>query len=693
MLRRLCILFFSLFLINPLCRAQYNIEDFMLEAIETWMEQNDDETDPDELIEWFLESKETPLNINDTLSERYRSLPFLSDFQRSAINAYIAQNGELVTLAELHFINGLDSLTIMLLNVVSTVSPSDKDKTLSWKDIVTHGHSNLRTGMRFSFPESRGYEEDIYRGSPLRLYFRYNYKYHERFSFLLSGDKDPGEALRFALSKSGDNVSDYGFDFYGFHIMVRDIGMVKSAIIGQYNLQFGQGLTLWTGYAPWGVGSMPLRRYGQGIRPASAFCEYGYLQGVATTLSLIPNKLDMTLFFSDVNRDATSTDSIGNTFSSFYLSGYHRTANELSKKHALGERLVGTHIQYTPSNMTFGVTAVYTSLDSEIMPTERLYNHFAFRGKTNLNIGADFSLLTRRVLWFGEVAGSYNNTLDNYEIQSIPVSALAGFQFNVNSDNMFSLVAHYNSPLYHNLHSNTIGGGGTTQGGSGLLFFFRTVFQSGFLLQSSVDLSTFPWFRYRVYSPSTSVVYRCRVTKDISRHTTFSFYMHSSYSQRNSDAEMYYTENTARRQVNIMLNYNASSQWRFMSRVVFSHFSCEDHASLSGFLMSQDAQYQSRLKGNPFSITARLSVFDIDAYDARIFIYENDLVYEYSSPMVTGRGIRSFLLCRMDLGSSFSIGLKYAVVFLPGNDEIGSGYDRISGNHRHDIKAQLCWRF
>ena len=323
MLRRLCILFLPLILTTPQCWAQYNIDDYMVETIETWMEQNDDDIDPDDLMEWFMESKETPLNINDTMSNRYRSLPFLSDFQRSAINAYIAQNGELVTLAELYFINGLDSLTIRLLTFVSTVAPSKMDRTITLKDIVTHGHSNLRTGMRLSFPKSRGYEEDIYEGSPFRLYFRYNYKYHDRFSFMLSGDKDPGEALRFALSKKDGNVPYYGFDFYGFHLLIKNIGIFKSAIIGQYNLQFGQGLTLWTGYAPWGVGSMPLRRYGQGVRPASAFCEYGYLQGIATTLALIPKRLDMTLFFSDVNRGATPTDTTGDTFSSFYLlSGY-----------------------------------------------------------------------------------------------------------------------------------------------------------------------------------------------------------------------------------------------------------------------------------------------------------------------------------------------------------------------------------
>ena len=693
MLRRLCILLLPLILTTPQCWAQYNIDDYMVETIETWMEQNDDDIDPDDLMEWFMESKETPLNINDTMSNRYRSLPFLSDFQRSAINAYIAQNGELVTLAELHFINGLDSLTIRLLTFVSTVAPSKMDRTITLKDIVTHGHSNLRTGMRLSFPKSRGYEEDIYEGSPFRLYFRYNYKYHDRFSFMLSGDKDPGEALRFALSKKDGNVPYYGFDFYGFHLLIKNIGIFKSAIIGQYNLQFGQGLTLWTGYAPWGVGSMPLRRYGQGVRPASAFCEYGYLQGIATTLALIPKRLDMTLFFSDVNRGATPTDTTGDTFSSFYLSGYYRTDNEITKKRALEERLIGTHIQYTPSNMTFGVTAAYTFLESEIVPTERLYNYFAFRGKSNLNIGADFSLLTRRILWFGEVAGSYNNNLDNYEGLKIPLSALAGFQFNVNADNMFSLVAHCNSPLYHNLHSNSIGNSGSSQGGYGFLCFFRTAFPSGLLLQSSVDLTRFPWFRYRVYSPSTSVDYRCRLTKDISRNATLSFYMHSAYSQRNSDAELYYAENIIRRQANIMFHYDASSQWRFVSRVVFSHFSCEDHSSLSGFLMSQDVRYQTAFMGNPFDVTTRMSIFDIEAYDARIFIYENDLVYEYSSPMVNGRGIRFFLICRMDIGSSFSLGLKYAIVFMPDNDEVGSGYDRIVGNCRHDIKAQLCWRF
>ena len=58
-------------------------------------------------------------------------------------------------------------------------------------------------------------------------------------------EKDPGEMFFF------DNVSDTikallgdkfhrGFDYVGFHLFAKDLGIVKVASLGDYQLAFGQ---------------------------------------------------------------------------------------------------------------------------------------------------------------------------------------------------------------------------------------------------------------------------------------------------------------------------------------------------------------------------------------------------------------------------------------------------------------------
>ena len=61
--------------------------------------------------------------------------------------------------------------------------------------------------------------------------------------------------------------------------MLNDIGRLKNIVVGRYNLQFGQGLTMWTGLAPFNIAGVSPMRFGQGIKPSGAFYEDNYLEG------------------------------------------------------------------------------------------------------------------------------------------------------------------------------------------------------------------------------------------------------------------------------------------------------------------------------------------------------------------------------------------------------------------------------
>ena len=59
-----------------------------------------------------------------------------------------------------------------------------------------------------------------------------------------------------------------GFDFYSGHVSLRDIGFLKALTIGDFQLEFGQGLTLWSGLS-FGKSSdaINLKRFARGVRP------------------------------------------------------------------------------------------------------------------------------------------------------------------------------------------------------------------------------------------------------------------------------------------------------------------------------------------------------------------------------------------------------------------------------------------
>lgn len=695
-MRRLVVLVAISLLVVPVLNAQNEVDNMLGDILEQWADQYEEESVPDDVVEQLNELIDSPINLNDTSNSVLSVLPFLTDYHRQAIRAYIAQYGEMVSLSELYMLNGFDSTTIKLLMPFVTVAPVDNESPLTFKDVINHGHSNLRFGAKTVRPLSRGYNEEKYAGGPYRSYFRYSFKFHDRISFQFSGDIDAGEAFRFvSAANSGGGVGQYGFDYYSYHLMFNRFGIVKRAIVGKYNLHFGQGVTLWSGSAPWMSGNTPFRRFGQGIAPASAFCEYGYLRGAAVTLDIVPKRLETTLFFSNVNRDATLsardtslTDEL--FFQSFYSSGYHRTSTELAKRGMLGETLFGAHMQYNGNNLQVGMTAVDTRLESEIVPAEYVYNAFAFNGKDIFNYGVDVTYRYRRMSFFLETAISSRRS--RLQSDLLPVAGVGGFHFHLNADNAFSAAFHYGSPTFQNLHSNVIGQSGSAQNEEGVMFFCRTRLPGFVEINAMADFFKFPSMRYRIYSPSIGADYRLRISKPIARNLMLLCQYRYRSSQRNSDAQLYAVEDIVRNQLQFSLDYDVAS-WRLVSKVVYSSFECSDHNALDGFLMSQDIVYRLATSRRPLSIGTRLALFDIEGYDARIYSYESDLMYEFSVPMFTGRGVRLYALCRWEPTSSFSVAAKYAVTFYPDKESIGSAYELIEGNCRHEFKVQMRLKF
>jgi len=681
------ILFFAFLIPLPIMAQQ--VDDVVWqELLEDWADQNETDNVPDDLIEQLTLLLEQPLNLNDTNSDKLYTLPFLTDYHINAIHAYIEQNGEMVTLAELHNINGFDSLTIRLLYTFATVTPMQKDNSRTIKEMLKYGHNNMIIGSKTILPRARGYDDGSYLGDPFRHYARYYFKYSDRIILQIAADKDAGERL-------------IPIDYYSYYLMLNDFGIIKRLIVGKYQLQFGQGATLWSGFAPWMSGSMPLWRYGQGIRAASAFCEYGYLNGTAATLRL-PADIELTLFLSHVRRDATTADidTINNSnnngipetaiFQSLYQSGYHRTQTELTKKSQLPETLFGAHIQWRKNRLQIGATSYASHLANPIIPTNYVYNTYAFKGQDNFNAGVDINYRYRQLLLFGEAATSHNPTTSSYNI--LPLAAVYGMQLRIDANTSLAVAGRYGSPTYHNLHANTIGQSSSVQNENGIGFFLSCRLPGYILMNASADFYRFPWMRYRVYSPSVGTDLRLKLTKDIAPHTTLSAQYRYKEAQRNSDAQRYYVETTCRQQLYLNLDYQPSDHWRLLSRIALSHFRCEEHESQDGLLIFQQIEYHSTT-ARPFTVVTRMAIFDVSGYDARLYTYENELQYEFSVPMLTGQGMRFFLLYRQQLNRHISFTLKYNLTYYPENENISSGYNLIDGNKRHEFKAQLHLKF
>ena len=676
---RIAILLFIL-LLPPTLQAQIE-DEYWQSNLEQWSEHNETESIDEELIEMLDNLRENPINLNDTVSGELLILPFIDPLKYEALKAYIRQYGGLYSYAELALVRGFDSTTIRLLRPITVIAPIKKEEKFTLKDILSYGRSNLIVGSKRVLEKAQGYADSSYLGNPYRYYFRYQFKYRDRISFQLSGDKDPGEQFF-------RGTQPQGFDHYGIHLMLDHFGPIKRAIVGQYQLQFGQGLALWSGTAPWNTGNANLYRYAQGIRTASAFCEYGALEGVASTLAITP-RLELTTFLSLARRDASLSDTntwvygISNT-------GYHRTANEIEKKDQLHEQLYGFNLHYQRTHLNIGLTATHTQFDKTIIPHEYIYNGHYFSGKQNSNLGLDFAMRRHNLICFGEMALSGRHERLSADSTFLPLAALAGAQFSPSSNHLISACIYYYSPSYQNHHASSPGQNDRCQNEQGISLRFQGALPNNIHTQMSVEYFHHPWMQYRVYSPSAGIAYHVLLEREFTSNLLLTLQYRNKISERNHTGTQEVGQ-IQRQYFQVSLTCKPDEQWQLISKVIRTWFDEELCDTEHGFLLSQDIIYKpTRI---PIALSMRYLLFDVDDYDATIYAYERDILYETSTPSFTGQGYRLYALIKYNINPKMALELKYGRTEYFDRSTISSGDALLDYNHKQEIKVQLRVKF
>ena len=700
------LLWMFVWLLLPLCiKAQLSLPLVWTNYLETLYEDGEDET-VEELQDLYDACVENPFNLNDT-AHILQEFPFVSDVQRGMLRSYILLYGELMSVEELYSINGFDSLTVELLRPLVKGGHNETWQPLDWSKVLRYGRSNMVTGINSTIEQARGYKEDIYQGNNLRMLWRYSFKYKDRVQLHLSADKDPGEAL-FSGSQ--------GFDFYGYSLTLNDIGRnaakgkgvyLKKIILGQYHAQFGQGLTAWSGFGTRRSLGTGISRHASGLRPNGVFSEYGYLQGAAAEISLSP-KWKFTTFLSYTKRSATlprgaDKDSTINWVQSLYNSGYHRTQTEINKKRQLGECVIGGHIERATKSFKAGMTAMATLLDKELIPATYVYNDNAFRGRQNFNIGVDAAYLCGRLMLFGEAALCVNHAFDQTSSPSdnlsdsialnVSPAVVAGGEFIMNNNHRMSAQLHYYSPNYHNLHACAIGQGSTPQNEAGAGLYYQGHLPGLFTASAIAEFAYFPHEKYLAYAPTHGSDVSVVISRPLGANNDLMLNVRYRYKDRGRNITpstmvdgKYQMEQTYRHQILADVEY-ASGAWKSVTRLGWTSYHGDVTEVSHGLLLYEDVQFKP--KCIPLMVAARVALFDVEDYEARLYAVESGFIYQYNSMMFQDEGCRLYLLLRYDINKYWNVGFKYGITSYGNKDTFGSGYELIDANHRQQWNVQV----
>ena len=666
---------------------------------ELFAEIQSDQVPYEDLYEELLQYYQTPVSLNAATREELRSLLLLTETQISNLLAHRAANGLLLSVYELQSIDGFDLRSIHRVLPFVTVAVPDANAARGtlWQRIAAEENNAFYLRYERVLQERRGYTAPtLYRGQPTVRYLgsadkvvlRYRVSHARDFSLGVVAEKDAGEQVAWNPGRG-----QYGADYLSAHLLVQERGRWKALALGDYQLQFGQGLLLSSGF---GVGKgaetiTTLRRSSVGVRAYSSLLENSFFRGAAATYQLAP-RWQTTAWASHKRVDANlqqATDSLA-AFDEFtsgvLLTGFHRTAAELANRHALTETVGGGHLGYTSrsGHLALGLLGVGTHYGTALLRRPEPYNRFEFSGQDNLALGLHYSYVWRNLLLFGETGRSSSGGLGTVNGLLASLGPLVDAAV---------LVRHYDVD-FHTFYGNAFGENTRNINETGGYLGLKVRPIPRWELAAYYDQFRFPWLRYRVAAPTTGHDELLRLSFAPSKTGLLYVQLRQRRKPRNLptslDRPVPLPGEQLRQSVLLYFNTHPTPALELRTRLQASRLRDDDGLPWrAGYVLAQDVGYRF---GRALRLTGRYALFDADDYDTRQYVYEQDILLAVSVPALYGQGTRAYALAEIRLSKSLTLWLRYAETRYRHQNVIGSSLEEIQGRVRSEVKAQLRYK-
>lgn len=662
------------------------------EIIESQIEEIANTTDRDLDYSVFFEDLlffyHNPININRATTEDLEKLQILNDFQIKSLQSYIEKTGPFLSIYEIQSVYGFDKEVVQKISPFIKVAEPKQIALFELKDAIKYGRHQLFIRGQQILEEQKGFSEiedslylenpnSRYLGSPLKLYTRYKYNLGNKIYAGFTAEKDAGEEFFRGSNKQG-------FDFYSAHLQINRLGKIKTLLIGDYHLRFGQGLTLWSGLSfdksPY---VLNIKKNAQGIVKYSSTDENHFFRGIATTVSF--NNLDITAFLSGKMLDAniSQSDTSGSQtviVENLQNSGLHTIPGQVEDKDAISETIFGTHLSYNHRKFRVGGTFVQSIFGAELIRKSQPYHQFDFTGKENTNFGLDYQFGLKNVILFGESSYTLHKGL----------ALVNGALFNLSSRVSLSITYRDYQKNYHAFYSNAFSENTENRNEKGLYLGTEVLTVKNLKVSAYVDVYSFPWLKYRVNAPSYGQDYF--VQADFFPGDKMSMYLKFKHKTKqiniNQDPpSIDHPENTHHQIFRYHLSYRISEAVQFRNRIELVRFTKEPNTKETGYLLYQDILYSP--SNFPLSLSFRYAIFDTDTYNTRIYAYENDVLYSFSIPAYYSKGIRTYCLVKYTYREKIDLWLRYAQTYYADKTSIGSGLNEINGQTKSEIKVQV----
>lgn len=632
------------------------------EILDDILQEPAGESDNSDLYDQLEQLLLNPINLNEATLEDLLQIPELDISTARLILDHRKRYGNFFSLGELNAIPNLDK------NLVKRITPflyvqkkqtNIQQEPNNFETVISNSEVIFRNRFINELQNNEGFVTNKFEGTKPKLYNRILAKYSSHLQVGYLAEKDAGES---ALD-----------EFSTFHIAFNDIGFVYKAVIMDYLLEFGQGLTFWTPYAfPKGADAVyPVNRTDRIIKPYTSSTENNFFRGAAAAFN-VGNFL-ISGFYSFNYFDA-NIDSVTGEITSTPEDGLHRTQNEIRRRKSANEKMLGGRIDYRLGNyLNLGVLYYHTSFSNPFQLSEV----FDISGNEFDYTAFSYNLFLNRFIFSGEF--SYNG---------ISVASINIFQVLISKGFTFITSIRNYPRNFYSLHGFGFGErNGATNNEVGIYTGIKWRTPVG-LLNIYYDQFKFPFATFSNPTPSNGDEYLLDfLTKPIRRVDLRARYKYENKDVPVSIDNLKQVVKRLRQVIRGEIIYSVSNRIRLRGRFEYNSFKISQTGEKeNGYLIFQDIRYSPT---DNFNLYGRIIFFKTDSFNSAIYEYENNLTGVLTNIALFGQGIRWYLLVRFRPIRLITLSVKYAETYKPDEISLGSGDNSIPGNTDNTISLQL----
>jgi len=629
------------------------------EIINELVEESQEEEISSEIYDNLEDLLNNPIDINTADINELQTIPFV-DF---SIARKIIEHRDKYGL--FFSVNELYSVRLIPADVVNKILPFvivkpvvQREEESFFTSLKSQTDISLRSRIQNDLQERKGFSENKFKGSSTHIYNRMILKY-ENFQAGFLTEKDPGEE-QFNEFSSG-------------HIYVKDLALIKNLVIGDYYIEFGQGLALWNvyGLSKSSDAVYPVKKNERRIIPYKSTSENNFFRGAAVEFDY--KSFSLSVFYSKNKFDANIDDASGEILST-PLNGLHRTETELKRRKSAQETVYGARLDFVKENLLrIGLLHYRSNFSHPFQPSD-VYD---IAGNKFNYTSAAYDLYIENINLFGEVV--YNGR---------SVASINNIQFYLSSNLQYIISIRSYPVNFINIHGFGFGErSGAAQNEFGIYNGLKWRLPFG-IFNVYYDQFKFPYATFDTplpavgneflieftFNPFTKVETKIRYKKE-RKELKFNTNNENVIAERNKES------------IRSEIIYDISKLLRWRTRFEYNFYAVKNfEADEDGFMFYQDIRY---IPFSGLNIFGRIIFYRTDSFNTAIYQYENNLTGVLSNTALYGEGIRWYFMVRYKVFSFLTLSGRYSETYKPKERTLGSGDSEINGNLDNRINFQI----